>query len=178
MVSMLSMAAPLVTDLRQADELLVLCSSLGMRDKDEGSPSVYHRGDEARGKPQLSLRARTANPTSSTQVQVHSATLRAFLPASTKRQPATLSSHRGDCARGHITPSHLPLVAAAYLVLMQLPLGGRSQPLAANFCQLLAAGLANSVLCGQSACPIATHSPTPFLVPHTNTRTNGATLQR
>jgi len=57
---MLSMAAPLVTDLRQADELLVLCSSLGMRDKDEGSPSVYHRGDEARGKPQSSLRARTA----------------------------------------------------------------------------------------------------------------------
>lgn len=49
MAAFLSMAAPLVTDLRQADELLVLCSSLGMRDKDEGTPSVYHRGDEARG---------------------------------------------------------------------------------------------------------------------------------
>lgn len=48
-MAMLATAAPLVTDLKQADELLVLCSSLGMRNKHEDSPSVYHMGDECRG---------------------------------------------------------------------------------------------------------------------------------
>ena len=45
----LQTAAPVVTDMKQADELLVLCASLGMRDKNEDTPSVYHMGDECRG---------------------------------------------------------------------------------------------------------------------------------
>lgn len=37
-----------VTDSTQVDEILQLCSSIGMRDHDEASPSVYHKGKECR----------------------------------------------------------------------------------------------------------------------------------
>eukprot|EP00039_Didymoeca_costata_P007369 m.99017 g.99017 ORF g.99017 m.99017 type:complete len:1397 (+) comp13660_c0_seq1:142-4332(+) len=42
------LAEPTVTDLRQADHLLYLCSTLGIRDQDENSPAVYHKGEECR----------------------------------------------------------------------------------------------------------------------------------
>lgn len=42
-------AEPLVTDLPYANDLLQIVSSIGMRDTDEASPHVYHRGVECRG---------------------------------------------------------------------------------------------------------------------------------
>lgn len=47
-MALVGTAAPMVTDLKQADELLMLCSSIGMTDHDETSADVYHKGDEAR----------------------------------------------------------------------------------------------------------------------------------
>ena len=41
----------LVENVAQVDELLDMVSTIGIRDQDESSPTIYHKGDECRGEP-------------------------------------------------------------------------------------------------------------------------------